>query len=100
MPNKVFEHDCCGWNNLAAAIVVEHYGYHRYAGQLLDDQCATYWILPAAFGPSTHDDMALFLDNFAYLQTRFPWLNIGEGLADAGICEQDCLDQIWEVVTA
>jgi hypothetical protein len=71
------------------------YGYYSYAGQLLDDTLATYWILPAAFGSATCGDSALFPRNFAYLQTRFPWLKIGEVLADAGLCEQGCLDAIW-----
>jgi hypothetical protein len=53
-------------------------------------------MLPAAFGPATCGDPALFPDNFAYLQSRFPWLKIGEVLADAGICEETCLDAIWE----
>jgi hypothetical protein len=72
------------------------YGYYSYAGQLLDDVLATYWILPAAFGSATCGDPSLFPDNFAYLQERFPWLLIGEVLADAGACEQTCLDVIWD----
>jgi len=72
------------------------YGYYSYAGQLLDDELATYWILPAAFGSATRGDPALFPDNFAYLQARFPWLTIAEVLADAGACEQTCLDAIWQ----
>jgi len=72
------------------------YGYYSYSGQLLDDDLATYWALPSAFGPATCGDPPLFLDNFAYLQDRFPWLKIEEVLADAGICEQTCLDAIWD----
>jgi hypothetical protein len=72
------------------------YGYYSYAGQLLDDVLATYWVLPAAFGSATCSDPTLFPGNFAYLQTRFPWLKIGEVLADAGACEQTCLDAIWD----
>ncbi len=72
------------------------YGYYSYAGQLLADEIATYWILPAALGSATDKDPDLFPGNFAYLQTRFPWLKIGEVLADAGACEQTCLDAIWD----
>jgi hypothetical protein len=72
------------------------YGYYSYAGQLLDDHLATFWALPSAFGPATCGDPALFLDNFAYLQNRFPWLKIDEVLADAGACQQACLDAIWD----
>jgi hypothetical protein len=71
------------------------YGYYSYAGQLLDDALATYWVLPATFGPATCGDAALFPSHFAYLQTRFPWLTVGEVIADAGACEQTCLDAIW-----
>ncbi len=72
------------------------YGYYSYAGQLLDDDLATYWIMPAAFGPATTDDRTLFPDNFAYLQRRFPWMEIGEVIIDAGAGYQCCLDPIWE----
>lgn len=72
------------------------YGYYSYAGQLLDDELATFWVLPSAFGSATCGDPDLFLDNFAYLQRRFPWLKIDQVLADAGVCEQTCLDAIWD----
>jgi hypothetical protein len=52
--------------------------------------------MPAAFGAATCGDPALFPNNFAYLQTRFSWLQVGEVLADAGACEQTCLDAIWD----
>ncbi len=73
------------------------YGYYSYAGQILDKELATFWVLPAAFGAATCGDPALFPDNFAYLQARFPWLKIAQVVADAGICEQQCLDHIWDV---
>jgi hypothetical protein len=72
------------------------YGYCSYAGQMLDDELATYWILPAAFGAATCGDPALFPDNFVYLQTRFSWLKAEQVIADAGVCEQQCLDHIWD----
>lgn len=71
------------------------YGYYSYAGQMLDDQLSTYWTLPTAFGSATCGDPALFPDNFVYLQQRFPWLKIEEVIADAALCEQNCLDHIW-----
>jgi hypothetical protein len=72
------------------------YGYYSYAGQLLDDQLATYWALPAAFGPATTGDRTLFPLNFRYLQSRFSWLQISEVLADAGAGYQNCLNLIWQ----
>ena len=72
------------------------YGYYSYAGQILDPELATYWILPAAFGPATTDERTLFPENFPALQTRFPWLQIEAVTADAGAGFQGCLDLIWE----
>ena len=72
------------------------YGYYSYAGQMLDDELATYWIMPAAFGPATTDDRTLFPANFAYLQRRFLWMEIGEVIIDAGAGYQCCLNPIWE----
>lgn len=72
------------------------YGYYSFAGQILDQERATFWVLPAAFGAATCGDPALFPDNFVYLQARFPWLKIEQVIADAGICEQHCLDHIWD----
>jgi hypothetical protein len=72
------------------------YGYYSYAGQLHDHDLATYWVLPTSFRSATGGDAALFPDNFTYLQERFPWLTIGEVIADAGICEEGCLDAIWD----
>lgn len=72
------------------------YGYYSYAGQLHDEGLSTYWILPGGFGAATCGDGALFPNNFVYLQARFRWLAPGEVIADAGICEQTCLDVIWE----
>jgi hypothetical protein len=72
------------------------YGYYSYAGQILDLELATYWILPAAFGAATTDDRTLFPNNWIALRARFPWLHIEAVLADAGAGYQCCLDPIWE----
>ena len=72
------------------------YGYYSYCGQLLDDELATYWMLPAAFGAATTDDRTLFPENFPYLLERLPWLKPKAVLSDAGAGYQNCLDLIWE----
>jgi len=72
------------------------YGYYSYAGQILDSELATYWILPAAFGAATTDDRTLFPDNWMALRARFSWLQVEAVLADAGAGYQCCLDPIWE----
>jgi hypothetical protein len=72
------------------------YGYYSYAGQILDENLATYWVLPAAWGAATTDDRTLFPANFAALRRRFPWLDIAAVLADAGAGYACCLNPIWE----
>jgi hypothetical protein len=72
------------------------YGYYSYAGQILDQALATYWVLPAAWGAATTDDRALFPVNFSALQRRLRWLDIAAVLADAGAGYACCLDPIWE----
>jgi hypothetical protein len=72
------------------------YGYYSYAGQMLDEELATYWVLPAAFGSATTDERTLFPNNFPSLRSRFPWLKIGAVIADAGAGYQCCLDPVWE----
>lgn len=72
------------------------YGYYSYCGQLLDDTLATYWMLPASFGPANQGDRERFPENFTYLRQRFPWLQFDAVLADAGAGYQNCLDLIWE----
>jgi hypothetical protein len=70
------------------------YGYYSYAGQILDDERATYWILPAAFGPATRDQRSLFPRSFPCLRRRFPWLQMDTVIADAGAGHQCCQDLI------
>jgi len=72
------------------------YGYYSYAGQLLDEELATYWLLPTSFAPATTGDRALFPRTFTDLQARFPWLMIREVMADAGVGYANCLDLIWQ----
>jgi hypothetical protein len=72
------------------------YGYYSYCGQLLDDELATYWALPAAFGAATTGDRTLFPENLSYLRQRFSWLQLDAVLADAGAGYDNCLDLIWE----
>jgi hypothetical protein len=48
----------------------------------LSDELATYWILPAAFGPAATDERAFFSASVAYLQRCFPWMKIDEVITD------------------
>ncbi len=72
------------------------YGYASNPDRLIDDRWAVAWTLRTGFHPANADERALFPDSFAALQRRFPWLKIGEVLADAALGYQNCLDPIWD----
>jgi len=72
------------------------YGYASNPDRLLDDRFACAWTLRTGLYPANADERKLFPDSFAQLQARFPWLHIGEVLADAALGYQCCLDPIWE----
>ena len=72
------------------------YGYASAPDRLLDDRWACAWTLhTGGLYPANSDERKLFPTSFARLQARFPWLEIGEVLADAALGFQDCLDPIW-----
>jgi hypothetical protein len=72
------------------------YGYASAPDRLLDDRFACAWTLrTGGLYPANSDERKLFPASFARLQARFPWLEIGEVLADAALGFQDCLDPIW-----
>jgi hypothetical protein len=71
------------------------YGYASNPDRLLDDRFACAWTLRTGLHPANADERSLFPESFAALQQRFPWLKIGEVLADAALGYQPCLDPIW-----
>lgn len=74
------------------------YGYASAPDRLLDDRFACAWTLrTGGLYPANSDERKLFPASFACLQARYPWLKIGEVLADAALGFQDCLDPIWQV---
>ena len=72
------------------------YGYASNPDRLLDDRFACAWTLRTGLHPANADERNLFPNSFTYLRQRFPYLKIGEMLADAALGFQDCLDLIWE----
>jgi hypothetical protein len=61
-----------------------HFGYKSKAFNITDDRLFTYWPLCAAFVPANRNDHLQTVSGFEDLRGRFPGLNIGEVLADAG----------------
>jgi len=72
------------------------YGYASNPDRLLDDRFACAWTLRTGLHPANADERELFPKSFQQLQTRFPYLSIGEVLADAALGYQVCLDPIWQ----
>jgi hypothetical protein len=72
------------------------YGYASAPDRLLDDRFACAWTLcTGGLYPANSDERTLFPASFARLQGRYPWLKIGEVLADAALGYQHCLNPIW-----
>jgi hypothetical protein len=82
--------------NHATAHGRDVYGYASNPDRLLDDRFACAWTLRTGLHPANSDERELFPTSFAALQARFPWLVIGEVLADAALGYQPCLDPIWQ----
>jgi len=72
------------------------YGYASNPDRILDDRFACAWTLRTGLHPANVDERDLFPRSFAHLRARFPYLQIGEFLADAALGYPCCLDPIWE----
>ena len=57
------------------------YGYASIPDRLIDDHFACAWTLRTGLEPANMDERHVFPETFAYLQQRFPYLDIGEVLA-------------------
>lgn len=72
------------------------YGYASNPDRLIDDRFACAWTMRTALHPANADERNLFPKSFAQLLARFPYLKIGEVLADAALGYEVCLNPIWE----
>ena len=72
------------------------YGYASTPDRLIDDRFACAWTLRTGLEPANMDERNVFPNTFASLRARFPYLNIGEVLADAALGYRVCLDPIRE----
>lgn len=71
-----------------------HFGYKSKAFNVLDDRLFTYWPLPAPYAAANRNDHLQTIPGFQNLRRRFPTLQIGEVLADAGEGYDDILRYI------
>jgi len=61
-----------------------YFGYKSKGFNIVDDRLFTYWPLPGPFVSANRNDHLQTIPGFQDLQQRFPDLNIGEVIGDAG----------------
>jgi len=68
-----------------------HFGYKSKAFNVVDDRLFTFWSLSGPFVPANRNDHLQTISGLQDLRRRFPGLNIGEVLGDAGEGYDDIL---------
>ena len=61
-----------------------HFGYKSKGFNIIDDRLFTYWVLSGPFVSANRNDHLQTIPGFDSLKQRFPQLNIGAVLGDAG----------------
>lgn len=75
----------------------DDFGYRSIADRLLDDRFSVAWTLQCYLLPANAAECTGFPQRLAAIHTRFPNLKIAAWLADAALCEKDCLDAVYEL---
>ena len=73
-----------------------HFGYKSKAFNIVDDRLSAIWPLTGPFSPANVNDHLLTIPGFNALRRRFPALQIGEVLGDAGEGVEDVLRYVYE----
>ncbi len=76
---------------------IDVFGYRSLAERVLDDRFAVAWTVQSDSYPANTDERSVFTERVQALTQRFPDLDIGEWLDDAGVSFGECLDTIWEL---
>ena len=71
-----------------------HFGYKSKGFNIVDDRLFTYWPIPGPFVPANRNDHLQTIPGFDDLLRRFPDLDVGEVISDAG----EGLDRILRYV--
>ncbi|MGQ9684203.1 MAG: hypothetical protein ACUVX9_16860 [Anaerolineae bacterium] len=75
---------------------IDVFGYRSIADRVLDDRFGISWTIRSVLRPANTDERAVFVEALNQLRQRFPDLEIGEWIDDAGVGYGDCLDVLWE----
>jgi hypothetical protein len=77
-----------------------HFGYKAKAFNIIDDRLFTYWVLSGPFVPANRNDHLQTIPGLASIRQRFPHLQIGAFLADAGEGLEDILAYVYTELRA
>jgi hypothetical protein len=77
-----------------------HHGYKSKAFNIIDDRLSAIWSLTGPFTPANVNDHLLTIPGFNALRQRFPALQIGEVLGDAGEGVEDVLRYVYDELHA
>jgi len=77
-----------------------HFGYKSKAFNIIDDCLSAIWSLTGPFTPANVNDHLLTIPGFNHLRQRFPTLQIGEVLGDAGEGVEDVLRYVYDELHA
>ena len=72
------------------------FGYLSETERLIDDRFAVAWTLHSRLRPANVPENSDCAERIAHLQARFPYLDLGEILADSAWGYPDCLEAIWK----
>ena len=72
-----------------------HFGYKAKSFNIVDDRLFTYWVLSGPFVPANRNDHLQTIPGLQSLRQRFPQLNVGAFLGDAGEGFDDILDYVY-----
>jgi hypothetical protein len=76
------------------------FGYKSKGFNVVDDRLFTYWPIPGPFVPANRNDHLQTIPGFDDLLRRFPDLNVGEVIGDAGEGFDDILSYIYDDLKA
>lgn len=77
-----------------------HFGYKSKAFNVVDDRLFSYWPLSGPFASANRNDHLQTVPGFRDLRRRFPGLQIGEVLADAGEGKDGVLHYVHDELKA
>jgi hypothetical protein len=77
-----------------------HFGYKAKAFNIIDDRFFTYWVLSGPFVPANRNDHLQTIPGLESIRRRFPQLQIGAFLGDAGEGLEDILAYVYSELHA